>query len=217
MRRLKYLVSEDISAGKEVNEIPAWSYKRHDQAPGDFRYVTEYVECPVSHSREFPHDQVRVSLFRTKSRGWGVRADEPIEPGTFIGVYSGELITARDSTFRQDDTYLFNLSDSATLQVDESSDQYVCDAKFYGNFTRFINHSCEPNLVGTRDFSECPDDRFPYIAFYTNQKIAKHSELTLNYGDNYWLVKSKRDEIYCLCKQSSCKFRKPARLSFCAA
>lgn len=274
--RLEHLVEDDISNGREANKIPTWSYKSHDKAPGDFHYVTEYVQresvpvdmalesmshcqckdncaagscyCGSNHRgarcynskgrlrssynlRAPEHiyecnsackcnrklcqnnviqrgSQVKVSLIRTKSRGWGVRAEENLKRGTFVGVYSGELVSAKSSSQRQDDTYFFNLSGSETLSVEDSNDQYVCDAKFYGNFTRFINHSCEANVVGIRSFTAHHDRRFPYIAFFTNQDIPERCELTLNYGDNYWLVKSKRDGIYCLCKRPTCKFRK---------
>lgn len=183
----------------------------------------------------------KVALFRTKSRGWGVRTLETLRRGSFIGVYSGELITTESSWKRDDDTYLFNLtccatipqppavtedppagedqtnSDDAAEVPDEQQQQlghtnnkvqFVCDAKFFGNFTRFINHSCEPNVIGVRSFTTHQDPRFPYIAFYTNKEVSAGSELTLNYGDNYWLVKCKRDSIYCLCKRSSCRFNK---------
>lgn len=182
--------------------------------------------------------KTKVMLFKTKSRGWGVRALEDIKRGTFIGVYSGELVHASDSYQRLDDTYLFNLAgthiyypqeqkveDSAKKDGEEvtdnhqlpkaqtsgpksNEDQYVCDAKFYGNFTRFINHSCEPNVIGVKSFTIHQDIRFPYIAFFTNKNVSANSELTLNYGDNYWLVKCKRDKVYCLCKRSSCRFTK---------
>lgn len=236
--------------------------------------------------------QARLALFRTKSRGWGVRTLEDLERGTFIGVYSGELISAANSHHRSDDTYLFNLTHAhilpkqeaasesakkrenleeevqetfyevdddpnlsvsyseATLasglnssdsiashytreesdrQLDQTSqltnqpdqqqqqcpqqqqqqlEQFVCDAKYYGNFTRFINHSCEPNVVGIRSFTKHQDVRFPYIAFFTNKLIKAQTELTLNYGDNYWLVKCQRDKVFCLCKRTRCRFSK---------
>lgn len=223
--------------------------------------------------------QARLALFRTKSRGWGVRTLEDLKRGTFIGVYSGELITAESSHHRSDDTYLFNLththiypkpnddskdreaqepdvkediyhvvdkSETCELSVSYSDatldsgmslnecdtsrfseendnkqdhstdqpnqeqqlDQFVCDAKYYGNFTRFINHSCEPNVIGIRSFTKHQDARFPYIAFFTNKDIRAQTELTLNYGDNYWLVKCQRDKVFCLCKRSRCRFSK---------
>lgn len=180
--------------------------------------------------------KVKVMLFKTKSRGWGVRTLEDLKRGTFIGIYSGELISAEDSYQRDDDTYLFNLSGTHVYYVQEPKvegeqvlsgvddehqlapsqtsapsprpikDQYVCDAKHYGNFTRFINHSCEPNVIGIKSYTIHHDTRFPYIAFFTNKYIPANSELTLNYGDNYWLVKCKRDKVYCLCKRSNCRF-----------
>lgn len=155
------------------------------------------------------------ALFRTKSRGWGVRALENMKRGTFVGVYSGEIVSARDSCKRADDTYLFNLASSHIYsqqqsdgQIERDNQQFVCDAKFYGNFTRFINHSCEPNVIGIRSFTTHQDARMPYIAFFTNQHVKANCELTLNYGDNYWLVKCKRDGVHCLCKKPSCRFNK---------
>lgn len=186
--------------------------------------------------------QGKFILFRTRSRGWGVRTLEPLRRGFFVGVYSGELISVGESRQREDDTYLFNLSNSQIIytrsndekneksrdnvngagsscnepppnegekqeqEAKESDDSFVCDAKFYGNFTRFINHSCEPNVIGIRSFTKHHDSRFPYIAFFTNKEIPANTELTLNYGDNYWLVKCKRDKVYCLCGRPCCRF-----------
>lgn len=182
--------------------------------------------------------RAKLILFRTRSRGWGVRTVEGLKRGSFVGVYSGELVSAAKSCDREDDSYLFNLSNSNIIQPhklgqrpgldgqagtqtgpevesevgapndpDEAgSDQFVCDAKQYGNVTRFINHSCQPNVIAVRSFTEHQDPRFPYIAFFANSDIEPDAELTLNYGDNYWLVKCSRDKIFCLCKRSSCRF-----------
>lgn len=253
--------------------------------------------------------QLKVALIRTKTRGWGIRTLEDLKRGTFVGVYSGELISANSSYKRRDDTYLFNLANTHVYQkkeqeqdpgsneghisepekeselegctIDENQvqtvdsniindeqyenivaqmietddvetaseanekqqqveqqvaasdelaqvetnqltadkaddsnraaegdEQFVCDAKFYGNFTRFINHSCQPNVIGIRTFTVHQDHKFPYISFFTNKDISANSELTLNYGDNYWLVKCKRDKVYCLCKRPCCRFSK---------
>lgn len=320
--RVEYMIDEDISNGHERNELPAFSYIRHDQTPVDFHYVTDHVkldqtihpdtslanmnrclcqgDCSqdchclggtlcgyfynedgqLSDSFQLESPEIirecnvackcnpklcknrviqagckaKLVLFKTKTRGWGVRTLEDLKRGTFIGVYSGELVSVVASQQRQDDTYLFNLSkgnevqtpatrpedktvaaeklaneqpteatndkqpsggeiveDSAqetAVQPAKARNHYVCDAKFYGNFTRFINHSCEPNVVGIRTFTLHQDDRFPHIAFFTNREIKAGTELTLNYGDSYWLVKCKRDKVYCLCKRSKCKFNK---------
>lgn len=382
----EHLICEDISNGREAVEIPALSYKRNDQPPLDYYYVSDHItyedpldmdttlmgvncctclgdcsgsdcacttkynsakcynaEGRLSDEYDISAPEVimecnarcwcnpkkcqnmviqngpkcQLALIRTKSRGWGVRTLEPLKRGTFVGIYSGELMSAAQSFGRRDDTYLFNLESvsdrdkrersnhqsqptltelaeedeydieqeayscaGGNIVVDESDletatvtnrdherlkdsndieqadnqpeeqevsvveeynnqslenkDQrqeeeeeeeeeepqeqrqvfernlkpgpFVCDAKFFGNFTRFINHSCNPNVVGIRTFTVHQDRRFPYISFFTNKDIPSNTELTLNYGDNYWLVKCKRDGIYCLCKQSNCRF-----------
>lgn len=306
----EYVVDSDISRGREINKIPALSYRQNDEAPNDYHYVTKYVHqesirintslsnmyicsckddcndgsCLCSSSQihgrcynskgrlnrdyNFLMPEViyecnvgckcnykacrntviqlgstgKFALFRTKTRGWGVRTLTNLKQGSFVGVYSGELVSSADSFGRPDDTYLFNLNSSGNinqqpatntsdqLKVEENeevaeepesepkpseearrskaNDSFVCDAKRYGNFTRFINHSCEPNVIGIRSYTEHQDTRFPYIAFFTNTFVAANSELTLNYGDNYWLIKCKRDSVHCLCKKPSCRFSK---------
>ena len=429
--KCEYIIEDDISNGRELNQMPAISYSRYDSAPADYHYVTEHVslepldmdtslkrmtccqclddcsddsncECIKTSQCGKYYDssgrlnleyvsnafhairecniackcnpkycknmviqggcRLRLVLFKTKSRGWGVRTLEDIKRGTFIGVYSGELVPVSASQCRQDDTYLFNLANtiiryenkpkykeevqpqqaertkngqevveiggcaneapiqnndaqvlSNVMDIDQISGEpgasggehqaelndsfnsdkltetkvhgleqeyakesleeewdcvsegehksssstmheqqvgggnlqevdsgmepepeeaeqspdgsvnqqqqqqqqyyqreeyFICDAKFYGNFTRFINHSCEPNVIGIRTFTTHQDNRFPYISFFSNQDIQAGEELTLNYGDNYWLVKCKRDKVFCLCKKPSCKFTK---------
>lgn len=163
--------------------------------------------------------QVKLALFRTKSRGWGVRALDRIKRGSFVGIYTGELVSTNDCHQRADDTYLFNLANTSNINppadnsqaqmIDEKeSERFVCDAKHYGNITRFINHSCDPNLVGIRSFTYHQDQRFPYIAFFANKDIRSGSELTINYGVNYWIVKGARDKVFCLCQRSRCQFNK---------
>lgn len=43
--------------------------------------------------------------------------------------------------------------------------------------TRFINHSCEPNVVPVRVFTEHQDLRFPRIAFFVNRDVKAGEEI----------------------------------------
>lgn len=54
---------------------------------------------------------------------------------------------------------------------------YCIDGRFYGNVARFINHSCEPNLVSIRVFIEHQDANFPRIAFFTMRDVDALEEL----------------------------------------
>ena len=51
----------------------------------------------------------QLELFKTKRRGWGVRARHDIPKGTFVCEYVGELITDSKADDREDDSYLFDL------------------------------------------------------------------------------------------------------------
>lgn len=91
-----------------------------------------------------------ICLFKTKNRGWGIKTMSSIAKGTLIIEYVGELIGQSEANSRSETAFLFD------LKSDLSSDNryYTIDAFKYGNLSRFINHSCEPNM-STRFINNC--------------------------------------------------------------
>jgi hypothetical protein len=84
--------------------------------------------------------EIPLCLFKTKNRGWGVRAGVNIPKGTFILEYVGELIGQKTANARAETSYLFDLN------IDKDDSQfYTIDAFKFGNLSRFVNHSCDPN------------------------------------------------------------------------
>lgn len=85
--------------------------------------------------------EIPLCLYKTKNRGWGVKTMAPIPKGTFIIEYVGELIGQEEADQRAETAYLFDLN------LDRRTDNrfYTIDAFQFGNLSRFINHSCEPN------------------------------------------------------------------------
>uniref|UniRef100_A0A8C9ZZQ0 Euchromatic histone-lysine N-methyltransferase 1b n=1 Tax=Sander lucioperca TaxID=283035 RepID=A0A8C9ZZQ0_SANLU len=148
--------------------------------------------------------RTRLQLFRTRKKGWGVRAVQDIPQGTFVCEYVGEIISEAEAEMRQNDTYLFSLDD-------KPQDLYCIDARFYGNISRFLNHMCEPNLFACRVFTTHQDLRFPHIAFFASENIKAGEELGFNYGDDFWEVKSKL--FSCECGSSKCKYSSAAMAS----
>ncbi|XP_034752396.1 histone-lysine N-methyltransferase EHMT1 isoform X2 [Etheostoma cragini] len=148
--------------------------------------------------------RTRLQLFRTRKKGWGVRAVQDIPQGTFVCEYVGEIISEAEAEMRQNDTYLFSLDD-------KPRDLYCIDARFYGNISRFLNHMCEPNLFACRVFTTHQDLRFPHIAFFASENITAGEELGFNYGDDFWEVKSKL--FSCECGSSKCKYSSTAMAS----
>lgn len=85
--------------------------------------------------------EIPLVLYKTKDRGWGVRAGANIAKGMFILEYVGEIIGQSAANARAETAYLFDLN------LDRRTDNrfYTIDAYTYGNLSRFVNHSCEPN------------------------------------------------------------------------
>ncbi|KAF5280661.1 hypothetical protein FQA39_LY05309 [Lamprigera yunnana] len=139
----------------------------------------------------------RFELFKTENRGWAIRTLGNIAKGTFVCEYIGEVITDLEADRREDDCYVFDLDS-------RDSDAFCIDAKRYGNFARFINHSCDANLVPIRVFIDHHDIRFPRIAFFANKDINADEELSFDYGERFWIVKYK--SFTCACCATNCKY-----------
>jgi SET domain-containing protein len=86
-------------------------------------------------------------VFKTKHKGWGVRAIKPIPKGTFVCEYLGEIITTKEAENRGlyydaiQCSYLFDLDVEG-----KKKNYFTIDATTYGGIARFVNHCCEPNL-----------------------------------------------------------------------
>uniref|UniRef100_A0A8C7XSM9 Euchromatic histone-lysine N-methyltransferase 1a n=1 Tax=Oryzias sinensis TaxID=183150 RepID=A0A8C7XSM9_9TELE len=140
--------------------------------------------------------RVRLQLFRTEKMGWGVRALQDVPQGAFVCEYVGEIIRDTEADKRESDSFLFTL--------DNKVDAHCIDAKSFGNIGRFLNHLCEPNLLAVRVFTTHQDLRFPRIAFFSSRPIRAGEQIGIDYGENYWRVKSKY--FSCQCGSSKCRY-----------
>jgi SET domain-containing protein len=107
--------------------------------------------------------------------GLGVFARQVIPRLSFVGEYVG-VVRKKDALLDRDNSYLFRY-----LKVSFWT-QLVIDARLKGNFTRFINHSDEPNLTSRWVII----DGIYHIILFTNQIIYPGQQLTYDYGDSYW-------------------------------
>ncbi|XP_059823865.1 histone-lysine N-methyltransferase SETDB2 isoform X4 [Hypanus sabinus] len=86
---------------------------------------------------------------------------------------------------------------------DDQGDCYFLDATEEGNIGRFLNHSCDPNLMVQSVFVDTHDKNFPWVAFFTNRYVKAGSELTWDY--NYLVGTTPEEEIPCFCGSIKCK------------
>ncbi|THU94949.1 SET domain-containing protein [Dendrothele bispora CBS 962.96] len=101
------------------------------------------VNSVAQHPRSIP-----IEVFKTQNRGWGVRSSVFVKKGTVLGIYTGDLIHRQIAEDLEGDqtTYVFDLDTDEDCDTDISENAYSVNAMYSGNWTRFINHSCAPNL-----------------------------------------------------------------------
>jgi len=175
----------------------------------------------VQHGRQYA-----VNIRKTTNKGWGVFAGrQKIPKGSFIGVYAGELLTENEGDKRGvtynkfGRTYLFQL-DFYHLRPDYDDDdwqpKYVIDAYHAGNFTRFLNHSCDPNCAMNACYVNEANLDKPFLALFTRREVLPWEELCFSYtgydsddeDDESPVVHSNSgDAVYapCLCGAKRCK------------
>ncbi|KAM4559747.1 histone-lysine N-methyltransferase SETDB2 isoform 2-T2 [Odontesthes bonariensis] len=89
----------------------------------------------------------------------------------------------------------------------------VCfvDASVEGNVSRFINHSCQPNLFIQNVFTDSHEPAFPLVAFFTSRVVKAGSELTWNYSadgqaaDGQAAAAAQTQEVACRCRSDGCR------------
>ncbi|KAL3583636.1 hypothetical protein D5086_014697 [Populus alba] len=155
--------------------------------------------------------RVKLEVFKTDNKGWAVRAGEPILRGTFICEYIGEVLDEQEANDRRDRygkegcSYLYKI-DAHTNDMSrmvEGQSHYFIDATKYGNVSRFINHSCMPNLANHQVLVNSMDSQRAHIGLYASRDISFGEELTYNY--RYELLPG--EGYPCHCGASKCRGR----------
>lgn len=113
-------------------------------------------------------------LVEYEGKGVGVRTLANFKKNDVLGEYIGKISPGTDY---DDPTYLLSIR-----RPDCDSELAITDSAHFGNWTRFMNHSCEaPNTFGP--FIAGPE----VTAAVTAQSgIRMFEEMTVHYGDCYW-------------------------------
>lgn len=143
--------------------------------------------------------KVKLEVFKTEKKGWAVRVQEAIPRGTFVCELIGEVIDEQES-YRRNDSYdgqswgyFYNMGDMKRLV--EQSVPYIIDAMKYGNVSRYINHSCSPNLTSRQVLMESMDCQMARIGLFASRDINADEELTYSYS--YKLQSGAGHPCYC--------------------
>ncbi|XP_057486486.1 histone-lysine N-methyltransferase, H3 lysine-9 specific SUVH1-like [Actinidia eriantha] len=160
--------------------------------------------------------KIRLEVFKTKDKGWGLRSWDPIRAGAFICEYAGEVIdvsTAQELEREKEDNYIFyatgtnGSSEGMPGNFNETPRipfPIVISAKNGGNVARFMNHGCTPNIYWQPVLRESDNESYLHIAFFAISHIPPMKELTYDYGTaQSGEVEERRKK--CLCGSLNCR------------
>ncbi|KAM3726413.1 putative histone-lysine N-methyltransferase set-23 [Dirofilaria immitis] len=141
-----------------------------------------------------------LEVFDAGEKGYGLQCREQIKKGRFIIEYIGEVIGPDEVEKRQSNTnYVLTIKE---IFRDHTEVTYI-DPSVRGNQSRFINHSCNPNLVMILVRCGTPQ---VHVGLFALRDIPAYEELTYDYGANTSEFSVKK----CLCGSVHCRLFLPA-------
>jgi len=164
------------------------------QSPRPTLSPAQNAAAPASPARQVAATR-RIQTRRSGVHGKGVYAVVDLAEGDLLIEYTGEIITWNEALKRHphdptdpNHTFYFHIDD-----------QHVIDAKFGGNSSRWINHSCAPNCEAEIDGGR--------VFIRTLRPIAAGEELFYDYGlviDEPYTAKLKA-QYPCWCGSAQCR------------
>ncbi|KAL1548915.1 Histone-lysine N-methyltransferase ashr3 [Salvia divinorum] len=135
----------------------------------------------------------KIQIVKTELCGWGVVAAESISKGDFIVEYVGEVINDASCEKRLWD---MKDQDAKNFYMCEINKDFVIDATFKGNESRFLNHSCAPNCK----LEKWQVDGETRVGFFASRLIEVGKPLTYDYRFVQF-----GPEVECHCGAPNCR------------
>nr|CAG4637240.1 EOG090X0AQH [Ceriodaphnia reticulata]SVE73109.1 EOG090X0AQH [Ceriodaphnia reticulata] len=177
--------------------------------PKTLGYFQCGAQCANRLVQKGPHSGLQ--LMDAGPKGTGLRCDVQLARGTFVCEYAGEVIGAEEARRRYGaqkesgrPNYIFALREH--FGTDDASVLTYIDPTYIGNVGRYINHSCDPNLliVPVRT-----DTAVPKLCLFARRNIPAGAELTFDYGGGVEPLQGVpdgwSDGTACRCNSSVCR------------
>jgi hypothetical protein len=125
-----------------------------------------------------------LKLYDTCRVGLGVYTTSCIEVGNIVGEYAGRLCEYKAIVEGQPfQAMKQNSGYTMLLNTKSSSGKFVyIEALWCGSKTRFMSHSCKPNVA----FVEMQNRSTVKVLAVTIKTVSAGTQLTVNYGDEIW-------------------------------
>eukprot|EP00898_Chlorokybus_atmophyticus_P000465 jgi/Chlat1/1419/Chrsp12S00102 len=188
-------MGEVVSPRKPIPQIPSGLAHHSMEELGMLMPCRVPLKETMAERVRHLHDTLRplrVCMGKSAIHGYGLIARRPIQEGDMVIEYLGDLVRPsvadlRERRYREQgrDCYLFKVDDVQ-----------VVDATMFGDISRFINHSCQPNCYARVH----PAGPQKHIVFHARHNILPGQELTYNY-----LFVNEDNKVPCLCGAPGCR------------
>ncbi|KAM7540284.1 hypothetical protein Aperf_G00000040164 [Anoplocephala perfoliata] len=170
-------------------------------------------------NQKFSKGPAKVKCFLTVNKGIGLKVMKDVPEGNFIIEYVGEVIDGPNEANRRLSKAVEESSREGAKAVSTDSlrgthllqftPDLVIDAEKFGNCSRFINHSCEPNartrVVNVDGTLRMGLFNAILLSIFALRKLEQNEEVTLNYCasmllDAYFILTT----TVCVCDAPKC-------------
>lgn len=193
----------EIKSAYTIDKRIKWPFITHNKNMSSL-IVHECYKCkcgPGCRNRVVQresHVKLEVYYSSRKGCGWGIRAAERIAKNTFVLRYAGEVITASEARKRSSKSlYIFDMD--MEKPDNQQFGDFAIDSDHLGNLGRFVNHSCDPNLLVLGVHVSSSDSQLHELAFFTIRDVEQGEQLCIDYGQEYKIIKP------CKCGSVRCR------------
>lgn len=136
------------------------------------------------------HPQIVLQRFDAGEKGFGLRTKTLIPKDSFVIEYVGEVMSKTK--------YETSNTGRASIYGMELEKGYVINGRNKGNYSRYINHSCDPNCYSEKRIVK----QYPCVGIFALRNIEPNEELTINYRAR--ITDENDNSVKCKCKSNNC-------------
>lgn len=150
--------------------------------------LLESLDTMYMNMRQSPNFFIKPS----KIQGLGLFSNKEFKKGDMIIEYLGEIVGQKVSDKRE----LKNEESGTGTYFFGIEHDYILDASVFGNPSRYINHSCDPNCYA-KIIHACGAKR---VVIFASRRIMPSEEFTYDYK-----FQQEDDKIKCYCGAQQCR------------
>uniref|UniRef100_A0A087XFK2 [histone H3]-lysine(4) N-trimethyltransferase n=1 Tax=Poecilia formosa TaxID=48698 RepID=A0A087XFK2_POEFO len=175
------LQASGCTPGGQINQSAGYSYKRLEEClPTGIYECNKRCKCcaQMCTNRLVQHGlQVRLQLFKTQNKGWGIRCLDDIAKGSFVCIYAGKILTddfADKEGLEMGDEYFANLDHIESVENFKEgyeSEAHCSDSEGSGVDVSNDSNDEEEKDSKSEDESDSSDDTFVKDNYYTPSSV----------------------------------------------